>query len=49
VELYDKYPQLQIDLSADDRVVDLARDGIDMAIRAGAQISDTLLNELDRR
>jgi DNA-binding transcriptional LysR family regulator len=42
-ELYDKYPQLQIDLSADDRVVDLARDGIDMAIRAGAQISDTLV------
>lgn len=41
--LYDRYPQLQIDISADDRPVDLARDGIDIAIRTAPQIGDTLV------
>ena len=33
--LYERYPALQIDITADDRTTDLARDGIDIAIRAG--------------
>jgi DNA-binding transcriptional LysR family regulator len=41
--LYALYPQLQIDVCADDRAVDLARDGIDVAIRGGVDISDTLV------
>lgn len=41
--LYERYPQLQIDISADDRPVDLARDGIDIAIRTAPQIGDTLV------
>ncbi|MBT0571010.1 LysR family transcriptional regulator [Curvibacter sp. CHRR-16] len=47
--LYDRFPQLRIDISADDRLCDLARDGIDIAIRAGAAGSDTLVvRELGR-
>ena len=42
-ELYDLHPQIRIDISADDRPVDLARDGIDIAIRAGGDITDTLV------
>jgi DNA-binding transcriptional LysR family regulator len=41
--LYDRHPQIRIDISADDRPVDLARDGIDIAIRAGVDITDTLV------
>jgi DNA-binding transcriptional LysR family regulator len=42
-ELYARYPELRIDIAADDRPVDLARDGIDIAIRAGVDIIDTLV------
>lgn len=41
--LYQRYPQLRIDIAADDRPVDLARDGIDIAVRAGVDITDTLV------
>jgi DNA-binding transcriptional LysR family regulator len=42
-DLYARYPDLRIDIAADDRPVDLARDGIDIAIRAGVDILDTLV------
>jgi DNA-binding transcriptional LysR family regulator len=41
--LYERYPLLRIDIAADDRPVDLARDGIDIAIRAGVDVIDTLV------
>ena len=34
--LYRRYPQLQLDINADDRLADMARDGIDIAIRSGS-------------
>jgi DNA-binding transcriptional LysR family regulator len=41
--LYQRYPQLHIDINADDRLADMARDGIDIAIRSGSTSSDTLV------
>jgi DNA-binding transcriptional LysR family regulator len=41
--LYQRYPQLHIDISADDRMADMARDGIDIAIRTGTPNSETLV------
>lgn len=41
--LYQRYPQLHIDVSADDRMADMARDGIDIAIRSGTIPNDTLV------
>lgn len=41
--LYERHPQLHVDLTADDRVVDLARDGIDIAIRTGELDNDNLV------
>jgi DNA-binding transcriptional LysR family regulator len=41
--LYERHPQLHVDLAADDRIVDMAREGIDIAIRTGAPIGDTLV------
>ena len=41
--LYERHPQLQVDISADDRVVDMAREGVDIAIRTGSPASDTLV------
>ncbi|UUZ77838.1 LysR family transcriptional regulator [Polaromonas sp. P1(28)-13] len=41
--LYQRYPQLHIDINADDRMADMARDGIDIAIRSGTANSDTLV------
>ncbi len=41
--LYQRHPQLHLDIAADDRVVDLARDGIDVAIRTGSPGSDGLV------
>jgi DNA-binding transcriptional LysR family regulator len=41
--LYERHPQLHIDLIADDRVADLARDGIDIAIRTGELDNDNLV------
>ncbi len=41
--LYAQHPGLRIDINADDRVADLARDGIDIAIRTGTPASDTVV------
>ena len=41
--LYQRHPQLHIDINADDRMADMARDGIDIAIRSGSVHSDTLV------
>lgn len=34
-DLYDRHPGLRLDIAADDHVVDLVRDGIDIALRTG--------------
>ena len=41
--LYQRHPQLHIDLCADDRMADMAREGIDIAIRTGTPHSDALV------
>jgi DNA-binding transcriptional LysR family regulator len=41
--LYERHPRLQLDLFADDRVVDLVRDGIDIAIRTGELDNENLV------
>lgn len=41
--LYQRHPQLHIDLCADDRMADMAREGIDIAIRTGTTNSETLV------
>jgi len=41
--LYEQYPALHIDINADDRMADMARDGIDIAIRTGTPSSETLV------
>lgn len=41
--LYQRYPQLHIDICADDRMADMAREGIDIAIRTGTPHSDLLV------
>lgn len=41
--LYDQYPQLQVEVMADDRLHDMARDGVDVAIRTGSPAGDNLV------
>lgn len=41
--LHGKYPELQIDFRVDDALVDMAREGIDIAIRTGEPQTDTLV------
>jgi DNA-binding transcriptional LysR family regulator len=41
--LYARHPQLHVEIVADDRMVDMAREGIDIAIRTGLPGSDTLV------
>ena len=41
--LLDLHPRLCLDLAVDDRTVDMAREGIDIAIRTGAPTSDTVV------
>ncbi len=43
VPLRDKYPRLVIDLRVEDRLVDMARDGIDIAIRTAMPTSELLV------
>jgi DNA-binding transcriptional LysR family regulator len=38
-----RHPQLHLDIGADDRVVDMAREGVDVAIRTGGPSSDQLV------
>lgn len=48
-----RHPRLKLDFCVDDRIVDMAREGIDIAIRTGAPTSDMLvmrpLGQLARR
>lgn len=41
--LYAAHPGLQLDICADDRIVDMARDGIDVAMRTGSPASEVLV------
>jgi DNA-binding transcriptional LysR family regulator len=41
--LYQRHPQLRVDINADDRMTDMAREGIDIAIRTGTPSSDTVV------
>ena len=41
--LYERHPGLHIDICAEDRIVDMAREGIDVAIRTGTPASDTVV------
>lgn len=41
--LYQRHPQLRVDINADDRIADMAREGIDIAIRTGSPSSETLV------
>ncbi|MCW5651409.1 MAG: LysR family transcriptional regulator [Ramlibacter sp.] len=38
-----RHPRLQVDIHADDRLVDMAREGIDIAIRTGTVQSDAVI------
>jgi len=41
--LYEAHPQLQVEVLADDRMVDMAREGVDIAIRTGSTHGDNLV------
>lgn len=41
--LCQKHPQLRIELEVSDRMADLAREGIDIAIRTGTQLPETMV------
>ena len=41
--LYRRHPNLHIELRVDDRLADMARDGIDIAVRTGELASETLV------
>jgi len=41
--LLDRHPRLRIEIAADDRLIDMARAGIDVAIRSGTPSSDGLI------
>jgi DNA-binding transcriptional LysR family regulator len=38
-----RHPRLQVDLEVADRLADMTRDGIDIAIRAGGELADTVV------
>lgn len=48
-----RHPQLRLDISADDRLVDMAREGVDIAIRTGTPTQELLvarpIGQLSRR
>lgn len=41
--LYQRFPELHLDILADDRMADMAREGIDIALRTGTPQNDTLV------
>ena len=41
--LYRRHPQLHLDIAADDRMADMAREGVDIALRTGTTHSDTVV------
>lgn len=42
-ELLNRWPRLRLEVAADDRLVDLARDGFDIAVRTGSPANDGLV------
>jgi DNA-binding transcriptional LysR family regulator len=42
-ELYARFPKIHLDIRTDDRVVDLAKNGIDIALRTGTPRTETLV------
>lgn len=42
-DLYERHPGLQLDIAAEDRIVDMAREGIDIAIRTGTPASEVVV------
>lgn len=42
--LHQQHPALNVDIAADDRLVDMAREGIDIAIRSGGPASEQLVS-----
>lgn len=51
--LCDRHPLVQVEIAADDRIVDMAREGVDIAIRTGSPASEMLvarqIGQLTRR
>lgn len=43
VELNERHPALQVDISVGDQLVDMARDGIDIAVRTVTTLADTTI------
>jgi DNA-binding transcriptional LysR family regulator len=43
VPLMERHPRLRVELAVDDRLVDMAREGIDIAIRTGAPVQEGLV------
>lgn len=41
--LLQRHPRLRLEIAADDRLVDMAREGIDIAVRTGAPLADGLV------
>ena len=41
--LLQRHPRLRLEIAADDRLVDMAREGIDIAVRTGAPVADGLV------
>ncbi len=41
--LYERHPGLHVDIAADDRMVDMAREGVDVAIRTGSPHGQSLV------
>lgn len=41
--LYERYPGLHVDVSADDRMVDMVREGIDVSLRTGTPASESVV------
>jgi len=41
--LYRRHPQLHVDIAADDGMVDMAREGVDIALRTGSTHTDTVV------
>jgi DNA-binding transcriptional LysR family regulator len=42
-ELYRRHPHLHVDIAADDRMTDMAREGIDIALRSGTTHSENVV------
>jgi DNA-binding transcriptional LysR family regulator len=42
-ELHERHPALRIDISVSDQLVDMARDGIDIAVRTATTLADTVI------